>query len=237
MNPVPKATPTKPNRPSSPTGSVTSVRSTSSNRSLTSKKGDKEKKPSRFDDPEIPMAVIESYIVQPHRGWDSAIREIARMEANAERARIQRESDTASGVSTVSAYSVASVRSAMSLRSNASQSSVPRKGAGFALGVPQKRTQSQAGRPTTGASQVSQAPSTRSDMPQTFEFSLTGAKLAGSAAGLSGIRATRQSSSAPSGKQNQQSSTSSLTMANLAAQNAQQPVQGAFRPSLPPRKR
>lgn len=81
-------------RPVSPTGSVCSVASARSTCS-------------RFDDEGTTVDDCVEYVGRPHRSWDSAIKEMARIEARA--AEVQsRCSDTASNASGVSCYSVKS---------------------------------------------------------------------------------------------------------------------------------
>jgi hypothetical protein len=68
---------------------------------------------------ECTIEECQAFVQRPHRSWDSALKEMARAEAAAERLRKAR-SETGSNSSSVSAYSVASIRSTMSMRSQSS---------------------------------------------------------------------------------------------------------------------
>jgi hypothetical protein len=91
-------------RPPSPTGSVSSVRT------------------SKFDLPEVTIDEVREYLDRPHHSWGSAMKEMARVETQAQlakdkRRRLEEMSETGSCVSGISAYtgkSNATIRSSVS---------------------------------------------------------------------------------------------------------------------------
>uniref|UniRef100_A0A7S1Q2E6 Uncharacterized protein n=1 Tax=Neobodo designis TaxID=312471 RepID=A0A7S1Q2E6_NEODS len=110
-------TPAKPRltpRPPSPTGSVTSVRTARSH----------------FDDPDVTIDEVREYVDRPHHSWGSALKEMARIETQAQLAKDRRRrlddmSETGSCVSGVSAYTA---KSNVTIRSSVSAPARPAKG-------------------------------------------------------------------------------------------------------------
>lgn len=199
-------------RPASPTASVISTMS-------------------RFDEATVEECL--EYVSAPHRSWDSAVREMARVETKKQR----QMSDTCSNVSAVSCYSL---RSNMSQASTASAAS--RRGHMARLpsrdsAPPQPPPAFDVSGTTIGGSSfLFQHPRRSASNQREHESSALSGSVAGTPAGRSGVRHLPSSAPVEKGRRQQGTPNASFELIGVRP-DGQNLVGQKFVPKLPPRKK